>query len=389
MRRIGIVTAARSDYGIYLPVLNAIDAAPDLDLLIYATGMHLAPEFGLTITEIETDGFRVHERIDTLLSSDTPASISKAMGLGQIGFAQVFQRQKPDLLLVLGDRFEMHAAGLAALPFKIPVAHIHGGEITEGAFDDALRHSLTKLSHLHFVATETYGRRIIQLGEESWRVAVTGSPTLDRIRTSVLPGKDELARRFGLVLEPAPLLVTFHPVTLEYERTEYYCGELLAALKQIDRPTVFTLPNADTAGRLIINKVRSFAGERADDRVIDNFGPTAYLAMMQHAAVMVGNSSSGIIEAASFRLPVVNIGRRQHGRIRPDNVIDVGYAREDITGGIRHALDSSFRVFLKELRNPYGDGHAAKRIVETIRTVTLDDRLVIKSFNDIQQAVNS
>ena len=228
MRRIGIVTAARSDYGIYRPVLNAIDAAPDLDLLIYVTGMHLSPEFGLTITEIEADGFRVHERIDTLLSSDTPASISKAMGLGQIGFAQVFQRQKPDLLIVLGDRFEMHAAGLAALPFKIPVAHIHGGEITEGAFDDALRHSLTKLSHLHFVATETYGRRIIQLGEESWRVAVTGSPTLDRIRTSVLPGKDELARRFGLVLEPAPLLVTFHPVTLEYElKAHAVCAALV------------------------------------------------------------------------------------------------------------------------------------------------------------------
>ena len=244
MRTIGAVTVSRSDYSAYLPVLRRIQEDPGLELYLFATGMHLSPEFGLTVQTIEADGFEVSERVEMLLSSDTPEGISKSMGLGLIGFAQAYARFQPDILLLLGDRFEMHAAALAALPFKIPLAHIHGGEISEGAFDDALRHSITKLSHLHFVSTEDYAKRVMQMGEEQWRVMVSGAPSLDNLYTVRWLKRQELEAHFGLLLNGDPLLVTFHPVTLEYEQTEWQMSELLATLKTFDLPIVFTLPNA-------------------------------------------------------------------------------------------------------------------------------------------------
>ncbi len=240
MRTIGVVTVSRSDYGSYLPVLREIREDPGLKLHLIVSGMHLSPEFGLTARAIEADGFEINDCVEMLLSSDTPEGISKSMGLGLIGFAQSYACFRPDILLVLGDRFEMHAAALAALPFKIPVAHIHGGEITEGAIDDALRHSITKLSHLHFVSTEEYARRVIQMGEEPWRVIVSGAPSLDNLFNLALLERQELQARFGLFLERDPLLVTYHPVTLEYEQTEWQVNELLAALQAFDLPVVFT-----------------------------------------------------------------------------------------------------------------------------------------------------
>ena len=382
MRTIGVVTVGRSDYGIYLPVLRKIQADPELKLHLIVTGMHLSPEFGLTAKTIEEDGFEIGERVEMLLSSDTPEGIAKSMGLGTIGFAQAYARFRPDILVVLGDRFEMHAAAVAALPFRMPVAHIHGGEITEGAIDDALRHSITKLSHLHFVATEEYARRVRQMGEEPWRVIVSGAPSLDNLRTTKLLKREELAAQFGLCLDKPPLLVTYHPVTLEYDQTEWQVRELLGALRAFDLPVVFTMPNADTNGRIIAHMMEEFVKDHSLAQIVGNLGTQGYFSMMACATAMIGNSSSGIVEAPSFGLPVVNIGTRQQGRVRAENVIDVGYGRGEIIMGIRKALAPEFRARLQGLPNPYGNGHAADAIVKHLKEIALDNQLVVKRFVD-------
>jgi UDP-hydrolysing UDP-N-acetyl-D-glucosamine 2-epimerase len=383
LRTIGVVTVARSDYGIYVPVLRRILSDPDLRLHLIVTGMHLSPEFGLTVEAIDADGFEIGDRIEMLLSSDTPEGIAKSMGLGTMGMAQSYARKRPDILMVLGDRFEMHAAVVAALPFKIPVAHIHGGELTEGAIDDALRHSITKLSHLHFVSTEQYARRVIQLGEEPWRVMVSGAPSLDNLRSLKLLDGQELEKQYGLSLDQPPLLVTFHPVTLEYEHTEWQMAELLGALSNIEMPVIFTMPNADTGGRAISRMIKEFVNTRASTQVVDTLGTQGYFSMMATAAAMVGNSSSGIVEAPSFKLPVVNIGTRQQGRIRPANVIDVGYDRSEILEGIKKATQPEFREGLRDLENPYGRGQAADTIVERLKAVALDETLTRKRFHNV------
>ena len=382
MRTIGAVTVARSDYGVYLPVLRRIEAEPELRLYLLVSGMHLSPEFGLTVKTVEADGFEIGDRIEMLLASDTPHGIAKSMGLGVIGFAQSYARRRPDILLVLGDRFDMFAAALAALPFKIPVAHIHGGEVTEGAIDDALRHSMTKLSHLHFVATPEYAQRVAQLGEESWRITISGAPSLDNLHGMTLLTREELEARFALRLQTPPLLVTFHPVTLEYEQAEWQTRELLAALEESGLPVVFTLPNADTNGRVIIQLIEEYVGAHPSAQIVANLGTQGYFSLMAYAAAMVGNSSSGIAEALSFKLPVVNIGSRQKGRVRAENVIDVGYERSEIVTGVRQAISSGFRARLSHLANPYGEGHAADAIVRRLVEVQLDERLIVKRFVD-------
>ncbi|HUP32556.1 MAG TPA: UDP-N-acetylglucosamine 2-epimerase [Gaiellaceae bacterium] len=379
------MTVARSDYGHYLPLLRRIAETDSLRLHLIVAGAHLSPEFGETVAVIEDDGFEVADRIEMLLSSDTPQGIAKSMGLGVLGFAESFARTRPDILVVLGDRFEMHAAALAALPFTIPVAHIHGGEITRGAIDDALRHSITKLSHLHFVAAEEYGRRVIQLGEEPWRVLVTGGIGLDNVRSIPLLDRGELEALVGLSLDEPPLLVTFHPVTLEFEDAERQTGELLAALAAAGPSAVFTAPNADTGGRSVRRLIEEFVQSTPRAVLVENLGTRAYFTLMSVAAAMVGNSSSGIIEAPSFELPVVNVGARQEGRVRAANVIDVGYGREEILGGIRRALDPTFRRSLRGLANPYDAGGAAELIVDRLASVELDGALVAKRFHDLEQ----
>lgn len=383
MRTIGIVTGARSDYGLYLPLLKKIQSDPDLQLKLIVTGMHLSPEFGRTVDIISQDGFKIDAHVEMLLSSDTPESISKSMGLGTIGFAQLFGRDRPDLLVVLGDRFEMHAAALAALPFKIPIAHIHGGEVTEGAIDEALRHSLTKLSHLHFVATEEYGLRVIQMGEEPWRVTVSGAPGLDDLFSVKKMTWNELKAKLRLPFERLPLLVTFHPVTLEAEQTEWHIKELLAALERAGLPVIFTQSNADTGGRIITVLMEDYCRTHPETKMIQNLGTETYGSFMAIIPAMVGNSSSGLIEAPSFELPVVNIGRRQEGRLRTNNVIDVGFGRDEIVAGIRKALDPKFREGLRGLVNPYGVGHASERILQRLKEIPLDNHLMIKRFRDL------
>lgn len=383
MRKIAAVTVGRSDFGIYLPVLRAIDADPDLDLHLVVSGAHLSPTFGSTIDEIHASGIRVCDRVDMLVASDAPEAIAKSIGLGIIGFAQVYQSLDADILLTLGDRFEMLAAVQAAVPFKLPIAHIHGGEVTTGAIDDAFRHSITKCSHLHFASTHEHRRRIVQLGEAPWRVVVSGAPALDHLTAFEPDTRESLERRIGISLQGSPLLVTYHPVTLQYEQTKSQMVEFLAGLNSVERPIVITMPNADTSSQQIVQMLRDFAAGRKDVALVDNLGTQAYFSMMTHAAAMVGNSSSGIIEAASFALPVVNVGIRQDGRPRSGNVIDVGHGREEIQRAIEHACTQSFRASLSGLANVYGQGNAAERIKQHLKSVSLDESLLVKQFFDV------
>lgn len=380
MRTIGVVTVGRSDYGLYLPVLRRMQEEDELRVQLIVSGSHLVEELGLTVDVIRADGLTIADHVEALLASDSPEGLAKSMGLGTIGFAQSYARLRPDVLFVLGDRFEMHAAVVAALPFKIPVAHISGGEITEGAVDDALRHSMTKLSHLHFVTTEEYARRVLQMGEEPWRVVVSGSPSLDNLRTFRCLDDQQLQELLGLRWNVAPLLVTYHPVTLEYEQTEWQVEQLLGALEVFDRAVIFTLPNVDTKSRTIIRAIRKFVDRHPAARLVENLGTQQYFSMMACAAAMVGNSSSGIVEAPSFGLPVVNIGARQQGRLRVENVVDVGYSREEIVRGITQALAPGSRDRLRNLQNPYGDGRAAERIVSKLMSVWNRPDLLWKKF---------
>lgn len=384
VRTIAVVSAGRADYAICLPLLKRIQADPQLKLHLMVTGMHLSPEFGMTVRAVEDDGLKIAERIEMLLSSDKPEGVAKSMGLGTLGFAQSFARFRPDILVVLADRFEMHAAAVAALPFRIPVAHIEGGDLTEGAIDDAFRHSITKLSHLHFVSTKEYQRRVIQLGEDPWRVTVSGAPSLDNIKTLRIPSTKELERKYGVSLKQPPLLVTFHPVTQEFEKTREQIANLLQALSKAAVPIIFTLPNADTFGSIIVNAMQEFVKMHPAAKLIKNFGTQDYLGMMAGSACMVGNSSSGLIEAPSFGLPVVNIGSRQRGRTRAANVIDVGYLCEDILAGIRKALRPEFRTKIRKIKNPYGAGNASAVIVERLKNVTISEALLSKKFYNIK-----
>jgi UDP-hydrolysing UDP-N-acetyl-D-glucosamine 2-epimerase len=388
LRSIGIVTTSRADYSAYRPVLRALAIDPEISLKLYVSGMHLSPEFGLTVRSVENDGFEIAERVEMLLSSDTPEAIAKSMGLGLMGFGQSFRRYRPDILVVLGDRYEMFAAALAALPFKIPVAHLSGGELTEGAIDNALRHGITKLSHLHFTTTEAYARRVAQLGEDPKRIFVSGEPALDGVATAPQLTPEELGRRFGFDVVRPFLLVTFHPVTLEYEQTEWQIGELLAALDQAGFPVVFTMPNADTAGRIIAARIRQWVESHPDTgKMVDNFGAEAYHSVLRLAVAVVGNSSSGLIEAPSFRLPAVNIGSRQAGRIRAANVIDAGYGHTEILAAIRKAASNEFRATLGSLVNPYvsKSNSAVSTIVSVLKSARLDNSLLQKTFHDLQE----
>lgn len=382
MRTIGVVTSSRADYGIYLPVLRAITQDPDLNLRLYVTGMHLVPEFGFSVELIESDGFLVAEKIEGLVAADSPSAIGKSMGLTTLGFSQSFQRERPDILLVLGDRFEMFAAVAATLPFKIPVAHIHGGELTEGAIDDAIRHSISKMSHIHFPTTAIYAQRIVQMGEEPWRVQISGAPSLDNLHDFKPLTAEEIKEQFGLFLAKPFILATFHPVTLEYEKTAKHIQALLEAIEESEMNVIFTYPNSDTQGRLIISHIKEFCNRFERSQVAKNLGTEGYFSLMSKASVMVGNSSSGIIEAASFSLPVVNVGQRQRGRFHGCNVLDTPCQKKPVLEAIRKALSSEFLKQIADLNNPYGQGHAAKKIVGTLKKLVIDDKLLLKKFYD-------
>ena len=382
-RRIAVVTTSRADYGIYRPVLRRLNDDPSIELVLFVGGMHLLPAFGMTVRAIEADGFPIAARIDCLEDEDSPAAVARAMARATHGFAEACRTIAPDMLVVLGDRFEMHAAAVAAQPFRIPLAHIHGGELTLGAMDDALRHSITKLSHLHFTATEPYARRVMQLGEEDWRVTVSGAPGLDNLEEIEIVSKSELSALLNLSLDPAPLMVTYHPEALADLTAEAQGAAIFAALEETARPCVFTAPNADAGGRILRDMIEDFVTRHPDARFVENLGTEAYFGLMAAAAAMVGNSSSGMIEAASFALPVVNIGNRQEGRMRPANVIDTPTETRAVIDAIRHAICMDFRDSLAGLRNPYrGDGPASAIIHRRLASEPLGRALTAKRFVD-------
>lgn len=382
-RKIAVVTVARSDYGCLRPVLNRIGASPKLALQLIVGGTHLEPRFGMTQQLIERDGYQCAAAVPMELSDDGPVGIARSAAKACAGFAEAYGRLAPDLVLLLGDRIEMHAAAVAAVPFAIPLAHMHGGELTLGAYDDALRHSITKLSHLHFTAAEAYRQRVVQMGEEPWRVEVSGAPGIDAILAAPALPVNALEALVRMPLQIPPLLVTYHPVTLQAQGAGRQSEAVFAALARIDRPVVITAPNADMGNVDIRAQIAALAAAHADIRVVENLDTAAYVGFMRIAAAMVGNSSSGLIEAPSFGLPVVNVGERQAGRLRAANVIDVPSETDAIEAAIRRAVEPEFRARLAGLANPYGDGRAAERIVARLEQVEPRERLLLKSFHDI------
>jgi UDP-hydrolysing UDP-N-acetyl-D-glucosamine 2-epimerase len=384
MRSVAVVTVGRSDYSIYRPLLQRLAVHPDLELRVLVSGMHLEARYGLTVSLIERDGFPVTARIPVLQAEDTPEAVATAIGLGVSGFGHHFAKARPDLLVVLGDRFEMFASVLAAVPFNIPILHLHGGELTEGAMDDRFRHSMTKMSHLHGVATEVYRQRVIQLGEEPWRVICCGALSLDNMLSFQRLSRAELESRFKLDLSTPPLLVTLHPTTSEHEQTAPQTDALLAALRELDLPVVFTMPNADMAGSVIRERILHYCRSQSRAAWVENFGPEGYFSMLGEVSAMVGNSSSGLLEAPSFALPVVNIGSRQKGRLRAGNVIDVPqFDPALMVAAVRQAIRPEFKARAAGDEHFFGDGHASEKLLELIANTSLDERLLSKTFHDI------
>jgi GDP/UDP-N,N'-diacetylbacillosamine 2-epimerase (hydrolysing) len=384
-RKICVYTSTRAEYGLLRSVLQEIQSAKTLQLQILASGMHLSPEFGMTIQEIRADGFEPDETIEILLSGDTPTAICKSMGLAMIGYGEALQRLKPDMLVVLGDRFETFCMAAAAPVCRVPLAHIHGGETTEGAIDEAFRHSITKMSHLHFASCEAYRQRVIQLGEAPDRVFNVGALGVENIRRMSLMKRSDLAESIVFNLDKPYFLVTFHPVTLEKDTSKGQFQSLLDALDAFSEYNViFTKANSDTDGRVINHMIDEYAEKRSERCLaVTSLGALRYLSAMKYATAVIGNSSSGIVDATSFELPSVNIGDRQKGRIRGENVIDVPLSSKDhIVQGIRKAISSEFRDSLKVLFNPYGDGNASSTIIETIVKIPLSN-IMKKKFNDI------
>jgi GDP/UDP-N,N'-diacetylbacillosamine 2-epimerase (hydrolysing) len=364
-----VVTGSRAEYGLLSPLLALIKKDRSATLQLLVTGMHLSPEFGSTYRQIEKDGFTIDEKVEMLLSSDTDTGTVKSTGLAMIGFADAFQRLQPHWVIVLGDRFEIFAAATAAHLLKIPVAHLHGGELTEGATDDAMRHAITKMSYLHFTATEEYRKRVIRLGESPDRVWNVGAIGLENIRTLKLLDRKKLSAQLGFPIDKPTVLVTFHPVTLEKDTAEGQMENLLVALDQFPGLQVlFTLPNADAKGRAIMRIIEEYVVKNpARSRAFASLGQLKYLSALQYVKVVVGNSSSGIIEAPQFNIPTVNIGDRQTGRIKPASVIDVGTDVQSIVTGIRKAVSPAFLKSCSKVKNPYAGGNTAATILQTIR----------------------
>jgi UDP-hydrolysing UDP-N-acetyl-D-glucosamine 2-epimerase len=382
---VGVVTSSRADFGYYRPLLDRLQNEPGVDHRLIVTGAHLAADYGFTVQEIEEAGYEIGARVESFSGDDTPSGIAGNMSKGLLGFAELFSSWQPDLLMVFGDRHDMIPAALAALPFGIPVAHIYGGEVTEGAIDDALRHSMTKLSHLHFVSTDLYSDRVLQMGEAADRVVVAGSLGIDALAATELMSPAELEQAVGFDTTEPFALVTFHPVTLESAQTETYIRNLLRSVEVLssDRGinAVFTAPNPDTSSDVVLSNMRRYCSENNSAHLVMNAGSRAYFSLMSTAELMIGNSSSGIIEAPSFKLPVVNVGTRQAGRIRAANVIDCGYEVDEILAAVDRAVSAEFRSGLTEMKSPFGDGRAVERIVERILAIDDSQSLLRKRFS--------
>ncbi len=370
-RKICIVTGARAEYGLLYWLMKEVSADPGLQLQIIATGMHLSPEFGLTYQQIEADGFSIDAKVEMLLSSDSPVGIAKSIGVGVIGFADALDRLKPDILVVLGDRFEILAAAQAAMVARIPIAHIHGGEATEGSFDEGIRHAITKMAHWHFVAADAYRKRVIQLGESPDRVFNFGAPGSDHFQHSDWMERDALEQSLGILLNPPVFLVTYHPATLGQTEPVTAMNELLAGLDEFpDATIVFTYPNADTGGRALIERVDEWiAVNKHRAKAFVSLGQQRYLSLMREADAVIGNSSSGLCEAPALKKATVNIGDRQKGRLKAASIIDAAENKNAIVAAINKALSAGFRADLPATKPSYGSGDVSRRIKDTLKAV--------------------
>jgi len=381
MKKVCVVTATRAEYGLLYWLMKEIENDNELELQLIVTGMHLSPEFGITVKEIEKE-FKVDKKIEILLSSDSKIGISKSMGLAQISFAEAFEELKPDFVVVLGDRFELIPIVSTAVVFNIPVVHLHGGEKTEGAVDEYFRHSITKMSYLHFTSTEEYKKRVIQMGENPKRVFNVGAFGLENIYRLNLLSKKELEKSLGIKFQEKNMLVTYHPETLNVEKIEQNFNEVLEALKEYDGAIIFTKANADTGGRIINKMIEDFVKNKNNAYLFDSLGQLRYLSLLQYVDIVLGNSSSGLIEVPSFKKATINIGNRQKGRIRAESVIDVESKKDDILNAIKLIYTDEFQKKLKNVINPYQkEKYPSKKVIEILKHIDVN---IKKTFCDIE-----
>jgi UDP-hydrolysing UDP-N-acetyl-D-glucosamine 2-epimerase len=382
-RSIAVITTSRADYGhLYWP-LRDLSVNESVDLRIVVLGSHLSPEFGNTIQEIEKDGFEIDSRIECLLSSDTDVGMAKTIGLATLSLADLFGRMRPDLLLLIADRYEMLAPASVALALRIPLAHIEGGEVSEGAIDDAVRNALTKMSHIHFTSTHGARDRVIAMGEEDWRVHRAGAPSLDHLRRQTLLSRQQVEERLGLNLRLPTILVAYHPMTIARD-TLLEADSLFGALESLPDQILFCYPNADAGSRALIDRTKSFIASRKHGKIFTNLDSVTYLSLLSQVDILVGNSSSGIMEAASFSLPTVNVGLRQQGRERARNILDADAHTGSILAALNAARKPEFRQSLIGMANPYGEGFASDTIVRVLTTIPLSQELLIKRQSSIQ-----
>ena len=377
-RRIAVVTSSRADYSHLYWVLAELSRRSNVELALVAMGPHLSTEFGNTWEDIVSDGFAPSVNIECLLSSDSDVGMAKTIGIATLGLADYLGKLRPDLLLLIADRYEMLAPASVALALRIPVAHIEGGDVSLGAIDEAVRNALTKLSHIHLTTTESARNRVISMGEEPWRVHVVGSPSLDHLTKGALLKREEVERRLAISLSGNTIAVIYHPVTLSRDPL-CEANELFAALEDLPHDLLFISPNSDAGSRELLQCISTFIARKPNARFITSIDHRTYLSLLQFLAVLVGNSSSGIMESASFKLPAVNVGIRQDGRERGKNVVDCAADRREISKAIATALSASFRNSLSDLRNPYGDGHSAEKIAEILSAVDLSESLLAKA----------
>ncbi len=381
-RKICIVSGTRAEYGLLFTLMKEISVDECLQLQLIVTGMHLSPEFGLTYKDIEADGFAIDAKVEMLMSSDTPVGIAKSIGIGVIGFADALDKLKPDIMVVLGDRYEILAAVQAAMVAKIPIAHIAGGDTTEGAFDEAIRHSITKMSHLHFVTNEVAARRVRQLGEDPARIFCVGSPGIDQIKSIELLSKHDLEKQLDFEFKAKNILVTFHPVTLDRQQPAKQFQEILNALEYFgkDLGVIFTQPNSDTHGRVLIHMINDYVARHSDNtRSYISLGQKRYFSVISQVDAVIGNSSSGIYEVPSFKKATVNVGDRQKGRLQAASVINCPPETGAIIEGIKRSLtmDCSATV------NPYGDGNSSQRILTVLKADFDLNSLIKKRFYEV------
>lgn len=389
MKKVVVLTAARSEYGLLSPVIKKLYAISELDVQVVVTGMHLSPEFGMTVKEIEADGIRIEKKIEMLLSADTDSAISKSMGLAMISFADYFGESKPDALLVLGDRYETLAVCCAAMNARIPIFHMYGGDTTEGAIDEAVRHAITKMSYLHFTATDIHRTRVIQMGEDPDRVFTVGSTGVENALHIDFYTKEELESDMRIELGNKYAVATFHPVTLEDNSAEVQIKELLnAVVKFSDITFLFTKANADANGRIINETIKTYAERNRNLLIVDSLGMRKYLSAVKSAAFVIGNSSSGIAEVPSFGIPTINIGDRQRGRFHGATVIDCEPITKDIESAIKKAINREFLKKIENEVNPYGNGNTSDKIAKIISTFLMTENIDIKKkFFDIHYSL--